>query len=123
MQLATMDFQNKNMTICLRVSLVVLSLCVLNGCTAKYGRLQGSSDVTSFQQLVDPVQAVREVIVGQAVADAQVSVETEVITRNDQDALLVAPRWRRGSSITPSEARGRRARRGRTRPPASTPSR
>ncbi len=74
MQLATMDFQNKNMTICLRVSLVVLSLCVLNGCTAKYGRLQGSSDVTTLfetQQILpdhayyyNGFQAIPYVIVG-----------------------------------------------------------
>jgi hypothetical protein len=74
MQLATTHFQNKNLTICLMVSLVVLSLWVLNGCTAKYGRLQGSNDVTTLfetQQILpdhtyyyNGFQAIPYVIVG-----------------------------------------------------------
>jgi len=74
MQLATTHFQNKNLKICLMASLVVLSLWVLNGCTAKYGRLQGSNDVTTLfetQQILpdhtyyyNGFQAIPYVIVG-----------------------------------------------------------
>ena len=74
MQLATMRIEGKGLMACYIAGLVFISLGLLNGCTTRYGRLQGSNQVTDLfktgQILPDHTyyfngfQAIPHVIVG-----------------------------------------------------------